>query len=383
MEEFGELENFNRQCRVCVGGVHTLAIDTYNEVWSFGSNDNGELGKTKEEDKNGIPSQILPQISIKEVACGYYHSACVSIEDEVWTFGRNFHGQLGLGHHSNQHKPQKVLNLSAISVVCGLHHTICISTDGEAWGFGKNNTGQLGVGNKTDQLIPVQVKKFPNDIVKVACGLEHSIFLDSKGFIYGTGENIAGQLGFKAKIKILDKPKQVKDLSNIISVICGSFHTIVMDLSKNIYVFGANTRGQLGINTGYKNNYQYEPKKLSNLDFIPAIISCGYYHTLIIDNGGSLWVTGCNMRKQIGNLPGSRTTGIVRVAEVSNIGMISSGGNGTILKDSDGNVWRTGEITKNSLGLTQLQPGFHIDKELEQIVCFPPENSQRAKSARK
>ena len=45
---------------------------------------------------------------IKDIACGEEHSIILDNEDNIWTFGLNYNGQLGLGHKSEMQNPVKL-----------------------------------------------------------------------------------------------------------------------------------------------------------------------------------------------------------------------------------------------------------------------------------
>ena len=79
-----------------------------------------------------------------------------------------------------------------------------------------------------------------------------------------------------------------------ISVSCGSYHTAIIDENNYLWVTGDNKSGQLGL--GHTNNV----RKITNTNIKVISVSCGYYHTTIIDEDGYLWVTGSNKFGQLG-----------------------------------------------------------------------------------
>ncbi|XP_031781072.1 E3 ubiquitin-protein ligase MYCBP2 isoform X6 [Nasonia vitripennis] len=79
-------------------------------------------------------------------------------------------------------------------VSCGLHHTVALLQSGDVFTFGSNIYGQLGVGNLIAHAGPVQVK-IPGTAIQVAAGSNHTVVLTSKGEVYTFGAYQKGQLG--------------------------------------------------------------------------------------------------------------------------------------------------------------------------------------------
>ena len=135
------------------GYGHSLCVGLDGMAWSFGCDNYGQLGQMKNDKESQVPVQIPMKSTVLSVACGSFHSALLTSTGEVWTFGINNYGQLGLGSQQNSAKPKKVKNIPAIhSISCGLTHTVCISKDMEMWSFGRNKYGELGLGHGTRKV---------------------------------------------------------------------------------------------------------------------------------------------------------------------------------------------------------------------------------------
>ncbi|KAG0443544.1 hypothetical protein HPB47_014798, partial [Ixodes persulcatus] len=84
--------------------------------------------------------------TIAQIACGSNHAAIVTKEGQVYTWGRNTEGQLGLGHRKDQKSPQLVASLGkVVQVCCGRDFTVALDAQGKVWAWGQNDAGQLGV----------------------------------------------------------------------------------------------------------------------------------------------------------------------------------------------------------------------------------------------
>lgn len=73
-----------------------------------------------------------------------------------------------------------------VQVCCGLHHTIALLQNGDVYTFGSNIYGQLGVGNLIAHSGPMKVK-IPGTAIQIAAGSNHSVVLTSKGEVYTFG----------------------------------------------------------------------------------------------------------------------------------------------------------------------------------------------------
>jgi len=96
--------------------------------------------------------------SVKQIVLGTYHACFVSNSSEVFCYGRNQGGQLGLGHNLDSMIPVKVSGLSGVSQVsAGADSTCALMTLGGIKCWGKNDLGQLGNGTTVDSNVPVNV----------------------------------------------------------------------------------------------------------------------------------------------------------------------------------------------------------------------------------
>ncbi len=216
-----------------------------------------------------------PKISI---SCGWKHS-CMIINNEVYGWGLNDRGQLGLGNNLNQNSPQK-LNLRRIKKIsCGDYHTMALENSGQVYAWGCNKYGQLGSGNRISQNSPQKLNLL--NIKKISCGYYHTIALTHSNEIYVWGSNGSGNLGLGNNTDY-DSPQMMKkcephffesvrkdahgafsqqklNLRNIKKISCGSAHTMALDNFGEVYAWGWNYRGQLGLG---HNNDQNLPQKL-------------------------------------------------------------------------------------------------------------------------
>lgn len=239
------------------GCEHMLAVASDGAVYSWGFNDRGQLGLGSTISKSHTPriiESLREKYHITTAAVSYHHSAVVSSNGELLMFGMNDCGQLGLDHTQHQATPQLVDLLSSQAVAkvsCGLYHTIVSSRSGEVYSFGKNDYGQLGLGHARNTKVPTLVKTSMGEnvdkIVDVSCGYYHTVAVNDKGKLVTWGRNDYGQLGIGSKdhknsAQFVPLPLS----SKIKSASCGCYHTLILMSNGRVMVFGRNNKGQLG-----------------------------------------------------------------------------------------------------------------------------------------
>ena len=122
--------------------------------------------------------------------------------------------------------------------------TICKSANNDVYAFGYNDSGQLGIGNKQNQNRPVKCEYWPGDIVDIKCGFSHSIILTSTQEVFSCG-NAEGKLRRVSGESCI--PKKNSILSEIIRIECGFLYVMCIGINNALFVFGDNQYGQLAV----------------------------------------------------------------------------------------------------------------------------------------
>ncbi|XP_073698660.1 uncharacterized protein [Garra rufa] len=199
------------------------------------------------------PLKGLDNRQVIQIACGDHHSMALTNDGQLFVWGENSHGQLGLRKdHPGSLSAQHVESLSGIPVAqisAGGDHSFVLSLSGVVFGWGKNSAGQLGLGDTTDRHVPTVVNSLHwKKTVSISCGEEHTATLSKGGTVFTFGSGGSGQLGHKS-FQDEHYPRVVAELwgSEVSEVTCGRRHTLVsVASSKLIYSFGCGVQGQLG-----------------------------------------------------------------------------------------------------------------------------------------
>ncbi|XP_032886385.1 probable E3 ubiquitin-protein ligase HERC4 [Amblyraja radiata] len=190
---------------------------------------------------------------VVQVACGSNHSLALCKDGQVFAWGKNTNGQLGVGEAvGTTHSPQHVTALAGIplaQIAAGGSHTIAVSLSGTVFAWGANHRGQLGLNDVKARYHPTCVKLLEcKKVVQVSCGAHHTAVLNKDGLVYTFGAGTYGQLGHNSDRDEL-KPRLLEGLDGIkvSQIACGSSHTMVFSsASGQLYSFGRGENGQLG-----------------------------------------------------------------------------------------------------------------------------------------
>ena len=194
-------------------------------------------------------------MKVTQVSAGMYHSCALTASGQLYTWGNNSKGQLGLGRNSDMvFSPSLVESLTGVpvaGVTCGGNHTLVVTRSGAVYAWGSNNHGQLGLGDTKDRMWPTQVSTLRNLRVLpagVVAGLEHTVALTSDGGVFTWGSGRCGQLGH-GSFNSETQPRKVMELmgTSVSQVAAGDRHTLAYIPSRaKLYAMGVGGSGQLG-----------------------------------------------------------------------------------------------------------------------------------------
>ncbi|KFO58587.1 X-linked retinitis pigmentosa GTPase regulator, partial [Corvus brachyrhynchos] len=271
---------------VC-GRNHTLVYTEKGNVYAAGGNSEGQLGlgDTEERTTFHLIRFFTNRHKIKQLSAGSYTSAAVTEDGQLFVWGDNSEGQIGLANEAFVSVPCKVdIGKPVSSVSCGYYHSALITGDGELYTFGEPANGKLG-------LLPEQLKnnRVPQPVLgiiekvnKVACGGEHTVVLtETDVYTFGLGQY--GQLGHGTFVFESSVPKSVKHLKRhkICNIACGENHTAVIAENGLMFTFGDGRHGKLGFGEESFTNL-FDPTLCYNfLKFTVLSVACGGCHMLV------------------------------------------------------------------------------------------------------
>lgn len=385
-------------------------------VYGFGDNSHGAVGQPPPAAHAYVPTPVpsLPP-SVSAVAAGHYHSLAVSAAGEVWAWGRNEEGQLGRGLHSprntwsNAELVRGLENVQVQAVSASGVVSAAIGSDGSLWVWGRSKRGQLGLGKDiVEAAVPSKVKALASyDIVKVSFGWGHAMALTKDGKLFGWGYSENGRLGemgqstralsaeeyigktvdkyssvmlevvekmVEEKIRsednmpIIWEPSLVHEASHleVSDVSCGLDHSLILCSDGIVLSGGDNTYGQLGRKAG-------PPKLLPvGMSYRPFSMSASVGHSLAlcytttegtagVETGLLSW--GWNCSSQLGRSSQEDIPALVDSLSRERLVSASAGRVHSVALTSKGEVWTWGSGRNGRLGL-----GSSIDEAAPCLV---------------
>ena len=176
---------------------HTAGIKDDGTLWMWGNNFSGQLGDNSRVSRSS-PVQTVSAVSTwTDVSCGGELTAAIKNDGTLWTFGSNDVGQLGDNTRTSRSSPVQTVSAGSTwrKVSCGLGHMAAIKSDGSLWLWGENGNGQLGDNTIADRSSPVQTISGGTSWSHVACGQGHTVAIKTDGTCWVWGLNSLGQLG--------------------------------------------------------------------------------------------------------------------------------------------------------------------------------------------
>ena len=240
--------------RLAVGAHHVVLLMETGEVYAFGSNAEGQLGlgagaKMFEPEPRVIPALLGKGVRL--VACGDEFSMVVTDTMDVYTWGHGDLGQLGHGDYRRRTEPTVLRALAGKeirAVAAGSNHAVALTMSGEVYSWGNGEHGRLGHGDATTYRVPGVVRCLMGERVsQVACGGAHTAALTEAGEVFTWGSNHFGQLGLGHTRDVLVAARVDTGLmgKKIHQIACGLFHTAVIT-EREVFTWGCGNHGVLG-----------------------------------------------------------------------------------------------------------------------------------------
>ncbi|XP_021378315.1 E3 ubiquitin-protein ligase HERC2-like isoform X2 [Mizuhopecten yessoensis] len=268
------------------GGRHSLALTTDGKVFSWGEGDDGKLGHFSRWncDKPRL-IEALKSKRVRDIACGSSHSAAITSNGDLYTWGLGEYGRLGHGDNTTQLKPKQVKALSSqrvMQVACGSRdaQTLALTDEGLVYSWGDGDFGKLGRGGSEGCSVPHEIDRLRGlGVFQIECGAQFSLALTKAGQVWTWGKGDYFRLGHGSDAHVR-KPQLVEGLKGkkIVHVAVGALHCLAVTDSGQVYAWGDNDHGQQGNSTTTVNR---KPALVHGLEgYKITRVACGSSHSI-------------------------------------------------------------------------------------------------------
>ncbi|KCV72552.1 hypothetical protein H696_00143 [Fonticula alba] len=269
---------------VAVGGMHTVAISDEGKLYSWGCNDEHALGRagTEWDPEVVIPHSLdgTPEPDLKFVQAVCTDSASFALTSEGVVYGcgtfRNLEGVLGFQPNEKFRKELKpvdsLVGLTVVSLASGLNHIVALTNDRRVY--------TLGAG-KRQEHIAVSIDPSTETLATIASN-ENSV------------PNPLGRLSLSrsrpADSSLIAEPVYLKNRSGAVAIASGGFSSFVICADGNVFGWGLNRSGQLGLGDTENRDTPVHIPSLTEIGV--QQIATGNFHTLALDKAGKVFSFG-------------------------------------------------------------------------------------------
>jgi len=273
---YPKLSTLNGIQQVSTGFQFGLALSTEGKVYSWGNTGSGRLGRgSSNSDSQRRPQEVLylddsdaEQVltDVVKIVSGRRHSLALDSNDDVWSWGYGYEGRLGHGNFENQNYAKKITDyydlngtkinggISADDIAAGYEHSLILSDSGLVFAFGNDSEGQLGNGDSdtSNHSSPKQIV-IQGGTSQIFANEYQSFAIKSNGHLVAWGHNTSGELGVEDQL-VRTEPTDVPTINaeidlgaTILSFAPGSRHTLVALSDGSLWAWGDNSKKQQGI----------------------------------------------------------------------------------------------------------------------------------------
>ncbi len=269
---------------------HKVGVKAY--VWGY--NNTGELG-VGHAARVFAPSPAVLPAGVVDVQGGANFTVALTSSGRVWTWGSNERGQLGDGTRRPRREPQQIRlpdGHRAAGIAAGTDHVLVVTTRGDLITWGRNHRGQLGTGDRDDRLTPKLVRT--ESVKTVAAGDGISAAITPTGRLLTWGRNGQNQLAQKGSVPAghdVLKPTRARQVAHPVRAVdAGLRHLVVLTTDGDVYMFGVDVHGKP---VGQRIDV---PGRWGRVTAIAA----GEDHTLALTRHGQIVGWGANDLGQLG-----------------------------------------------------------------------------------
>jgi len=291
-------------------GDHSCAIAEDRTVWCWGSNYAGQLGQGVIFPQSATPLQVVGLANAERIAVGGPQTCAVDLSSDLYCWGGNSFGELGIGSFDATTVPTLVDTLSGVTSISANmdyygNHT-CAVSHGDIYCWGSNRDFVLGLDwpYSPYDLVSVPTLQKQQDwqcfgFAQVSCGFEHGCGATTSGVLCCWGNN------YEEQTTASPDPPAFQVPPDAVTAYAGHWRAVAaangftcgrLD-SGEVACYGMNDRGMLGL--GFTSEHE-GASPVPGLSQVVSI-SSGAYTSCAILADSTLWCWGSNQWGQLGD----------------------------------------------------------------------------------
>ena len=292
------LHSGEKVVEVAGGRAHSLALTSAGRVLAWGHNGYGQCGRAVVEGEDYLRARVVHSMAAEglegrlvAVVAGQDHSLALSSCGSVWSCGWGADGQTGLGHYNNTASLSRLRGDIAgeriVKLSCAADCVLALSERGEVFCWGNSEYGQLRTVTSEQQVNLPTLLPTPGlgRVVDVASGGTVCLLLTEDGQVWvwgwgilGKGPALESSLQPTALPQTLFGTEAFGDSGRVRSVHAGLSHQAAITEGGDLYIWGRNRAGCLGLHTDQD---RYFPLKVPIGGKVKQV-SLGVDHTVAI-----------------------------------------------------------------------------------------------------
>lgn len=301
--------SYRTQASIFAGGFHSCALNGNTDAKCWGQNSSGQLGVASfsltahgdEAGESPVDNAVvnLPDLSLtyESLELGTQHSCAILSDRNLYCWGENQNGQLGRGTNEDikvmSTSPVDLNGQAVVEVSAGGQFTCARLANGEVYCWGLNSSGELGIGDSSTRFVPAGPVTLDALPAQIAAGSSHACARLVNNSVQCWGDNSSGQLGDSdggndsatpSNVN-LGSPTAVTDLAS-----GGMFSCVIVD--GQIKCWGENGSGQLGNNDGTNTDLDVASAALDIDGETPVKLALGGEHGCVLTASGKVYCWG-------------------------------------------------------------------------------------------
>lgn len=250
------IESLPQVAQIACGDEYMAAIDADGKCWTWGKGESGALGHGDEDNVyTPKPVDSMEGYTVVEVRCGAQHTALLTDTKDIFTFGSNLLGQLGrIVSHTNEidatPRPVELVQTGStvseenlkqadevefVALECLRMNTLALTADGKIYSCGKGGTDGSGNGTNPHTLLCLLENVAHVNFTRIARSRwTHAAAFAEDGSVWIWGNDDHHQLGLennagsKSEPVILFPREEDEGARVVYDIRCDEMHTVAI-----------------------------------------------------------------------------------------------------------------------------------------------------------